>query len=176
MTLKNTAILILALAFCFTSLFAYARTSDERSSVEKIEEMILKGDFRTAESKCNKFLSEHRKGRLTERVEELKRIAENKLNGTNTGKTYSSIPSYKKSSEQGAFYSVQVGAFSHYANAKKMVNALKKKGMDAVVIEPEENIGMVYKVRVGKFRDQSNAQKMMRDLKNGGFDAKIVNE
>jgi tetratricopeptide (TPR) repeat protein len=70
------------------------------------------------------------------------------------------------------FYSVQVGCFSKYENAEKLVKKLKKEKLDAYVSEKDAS-PIFYRVRVGKFRTQSEAESIKALLQNKGYKTKI---
>lgn len=67
-------------------------------------------------------------------------------------------------------YRVQTGAFSNKNNAQKLVNRLKAKGYDAIVVRQ----GNLYKVQTGAFSKKENANKLVMQLKKDGFEAFIV--
>lgn len=69
-------------------------------------------------------------------------------------------------------YSVQVGCFSKYENAERLVAKLKKKGFDAYISE-KEGAPVFYRVRVGKFRTQEQAQACKASLIRAGYKTKI---
>jgi len=70
-------------------------------------------------------------------------------------------------------YSVQVGSFSRWSNAKKLCDELKGKGFDAniftVIFEGER----FYRVRVGQYGSLGEAEDIARTLQNKGYDVKI---
>lgn len=70
-------------------------------------------------------------------------------------------------------YSVQVGSFSRWGNAKKLCDELKNKGFDSniftVIFENER----FYRVRVGQYGSLGEAEDMARTLQNKGYDVKI---
>ena len=69
-------------------------------------------------------------------------------------------------------YSVQVGCFSKYENAEKLVNTLKAAGFDAYVSEKEGH-PVFYRVRVGKFKASKDAESCRSALQKKGYKTKI---
>lgn len=70
----------------------------------------------------------------------------------------------------GTLYRVQVGAYSNKTNAVNQMNAVKKKGFEAILVQVD---GM-YKVQVGAFSVKANADNMLAKVKAAGFDAFIT--
>lgn len=70
----------------------------------------------------------------------------------------------------GTMYRVQVGAYSNKTNAVNQLNAVKKKGFEAILIQVD---GM-YKVQVGAYSVKANADNMLAKVKAAGFDAFIT--
>lgn len=66
-------------------------------------------------------------------------------------------------------YVVQAGSFSSETNAKNRINAIKAKGIEAIV----KKIDGAYKVQCGVFSIEENAKKRVQQLKNAGFEAII---
>ncbi len=67
-------------------------------------------------------------------------------------------------------YRVQVGAFSIRENAEILINELKNKGYEAIIIVS----GGLYKVQTGAFSIRENADKLLKQLRADGYDAFIV--
>ncbi|MBU5294104.1 N-acetylmuramoyl-L-alanine amidase, partial [Anaerosalibacter bizertensis] len=80
---------------------------------------------------------------------------------------YLEIP-YNETSE--GLYRVQTGAFSQRENAQNLVDELKAKGYEAMIVEK----GGIYKVQVGAFSQRGNADKLAEQLKADGFEAIVV--
>lgn len=68
--------------------------------------------------------------------------------------------------------SVQVGCFSMYYNAEKLVYKLKSKGFDAYISE-KEGYPVFYRVRVGKFKTASEAMVCKSSLEKKGYKTKL---
>ena len=68
--------------------------------------------------------------------------------------------------------SVQVGCFSSYNNAEKLVNKLKDKNFDAYISE-KEGSPVFYRVRVGKFKTASEAMACKATLERKGYKTKL---
>lgn len=67
-------------------------------------------------------------------------------------------------------YCVQIGAFKKEANAKAMLNKVKAKGFDAIIVKADG----FYKVQVGAYAQKANASNMMMSLKSKGFNSFIT--
>lgn len=72
--------------------------------------------------------------------------------------------------ETGALYRVQVGAFSLKKNATQKGDALKAAGFSAIVVQ----VGALWKVQVGAFTVKENAEAMVKKLKTSGFTGIVV--
>ena len=70
-------------------------------------------------------------------------------------------------------YSVQVGSFKRWSNAKKLSDELKTKRFDANIYTAMLGNKRFYRVRVGKFNQLSDALDMARVLQNSGYSVKI---
>lgn len=66
-------------------------------------------------------------------------------------------------------YTVQIGAFSSYENAKKLKENLSEKFKWVSIKKSEKNEKIFYKVRAGIFKDLQKAQKKEKELKKLGF-------
>lgn len=84
------------------------------------------------------------------------------------GKIKESKPKSQRNTDK--LYRVQTGAFSNKNNAQKLVNELKSKGYDAIVVR---NKGL-YKVQTGAFSKRENADKLVVQLKKDGFEAFVI--
>lgn len=67
-------------------------------------------------------------------------------------------------------YKVQVGAFSIKENAERLVDELKSKGYESIIVVSEG----LYKVQAGAFSIRENAEKLVQQLKADGYNAFIV--
>lgn len=67
-------------------------------------------------------------------------------------------------------YKVQLGAYSHKDNAKKMEKRLISSGFSPVIVKMDD----LYKVQCGAFTNMDNAAKRAEDLHAAGFDIAIV--
>ena len=72
-----------------------------------------------------------------------------------------------------AVYSVQVGSFISWKNAKKLCDELKNKGFDANIYTTILGDKRFYRVRVGQCSQLSDVEDMARALRNSGYSAKI---
>ena len=171
--MKKILVFIIVIIFCFTGCNVFAYESDEKRDVEKIEELILREDFARAKARCERFLRNYRKSRLSKRVEDLKSIALKKLSGEGEGIREDTIYQPKK---KNIYYIVQAGAFKKYRNAKKLKRSLNRKKVDAVILKIKRGRTVFYRVRVGKFRELKNAKRLVRNLKKKGYTADIINE
>lgn len=70
-------------------------------------------------------------------------------------------------------YSVQVGSFKRWKNAKKLCDELKTKDFDANIYTVKLGNSRFYRVRVGKYNRLSDVEDMARTLRNRGYSTKI---
>jgi tetratricopeptide (TPR) repeat protein len=70
-------------------------------------------------------------------------------------------------------YSVQVGSFRRWNNAKKLHDELKNKGYDVNIHTAILGDSRFYRVRVGRYSRLSDAEDMARILRNNGYTVKI---
>ncbi len=73
---------------------------------------------------------------------------------------------------RGYFFTVQVGAFSHKANAQGVVKDLKKD-YPAYLTKEKAGDFILYKVRVGKFKQKRPARDVYDALVDKGYPARI---
>jgi hypothetical protein len=72
-------------------------------------------------------------------------------------------------------FTIQVGAFSDFSNAKSLKAMLNKKGYNAFVTFPSRKEGRLYKVSIGKFNDRKKAESLCEKIKKTeGFQAFIT--
>lgn len=69
-------------------------------------------------------------------------------------------------------HSIQVGCFSGYENAERLVNKLKKKSFDAYISE-KEGFPVFYRVRVGRFKTESEAKFCKKSLEKNGYKTRL---
>lgn len=62
-------------------------------------------------------------------------------------------------------HKVQLGAYEHKTNAKKMAAAIKAKGFKASIIEMDD----LYKVQAGAFSSVAGADRLVKELHTAGF-------
>lgn len=62
-------------------------------------------------------------------------------------------------------HKVQLGAYEHKTNAKKMAAAIKAKGFKASIIEMDN----LYKVQAGAFSSVAGADRLVKELHTAGF-------
>lgn len=84
--------------------------------------------------------------------------------------TINKLNEVSKPKPDNKLYRVQVGAFSKKDNAQRLVNDLKKKGYDAIIVQD----GGLYKVQTGAFGKRENADKLVSQLKAAGYEALVV--
>nr|WP_276537007.1 peptidoglycan-binding protein [Anaerosalibacter massiliensis] len=75
-----------------------------------------------------------------------------------------------KDSNNNKLYRVQTGAFSNKGNAQKLVNELKSKGYDAIIVKD----GGLYKVQTGAFSKRGSGDNLVAQLKKDGFEAIVL--
>jgi serine/threonine protein phosphatase PrpC len=67
-----------------------------------------------------------------------------------------------KKEESNTYFSIQVGAYREYANARRAFEKYRKMNYPARIIEPGRN--KLFRVIVGEFHDRNEAQKEMETL------------
>lgn len=77
-----------------------------------------------------------------------------------------------KAEEHKAGIAVQVGAFSHAASAKELIDKLHKQGWHAYT----EKAGATIRVRVGPYSSRAAAEKALHQLEAQGMQPAIVGE
>lgn len=77
------------------------------------------------------------------------------------------------STNSGALYLVQVGAFSKQSNATALMKDLKSKGFTAFIRTSTSNGKTLYHVQVGAYSVKANAENMVKQLKAKGYTAII---
>ena len=65
----------------------------------------------------------------------------------------------KKVLKREAYYSIQVGAFSSFTNARNYSEKFRKKGYPSEILTTLKNKKKLFRVRVGNFKDFSEAKK-----------------
>lgn len=71
------------------------------------------------------------------------------------------------------FYTVQVGAFTHYDNAEKFIDQLKDKGYEVYSVLCMLSGKKLCRVRIGKFKTRGEAEELKKKLELDGYFAKI---
>lgn len=67
-------------------------------------------------------------------------------------------------------YTVQLGSFSKYSNAKNLVAELKIKGYDCFIRTNVVNGKTRYSVQLGSFSVKANADRLLTTMKSAGYD------
>ena len=70
-------------------------------------------------------------------------------------------------------YTVQVGSFAKWSNAKRLSDELNAKGFEANICPTSVGDTRYYRVRVGQYERLGDAEDMARNLKNRGYNTKI---
>jgi tetratricopeptide (TPR) repeat protein len=77
------------------------------------------------------------------------------------------------SASSGLYYTVQVGAFSSFENAKNLTQKLLQKGYSAFSEEVKSGKKTSYRVRVGKFSTRQEALDLAGKLTQEGYPARV---
>ena len=72
----------------------------------------------------------------------------------------------KSATASGGGWSVQVGAFSHLENAKRLQQKLKQKGYSSTLDPPSPPKGKTVRVEVGPFKDAEAAKTAQARIQN----------
>lgn len=75
--------------------------------------------------------------------------------------------------EPAFFYTVQVGAFTNYANAEKFIAELKAKGYEVYSVLCMLSGKKLCRIRIGKFQTRPEAEELKKRLESDGYYAKI---
>lgn len=77
----------------------------------------------------------------------------------------------KEEEKSDVLYRVQCGAYSFIANAKALMDKLKKAGFNTYLVKADDGL---YKVQVGAFKNYDYAYDLVENLKEAGFSAFIT--
>ncbi len=155
---------------------SFAATRSERSSVDRIEELMLRDDFSGARYACEKFIKDYPRSRYRSRVLYLKDISDKKLFAPKEPVVKKTMKQEQGTSATGTFAAVQIGPFTSFSAAKSTAVSLRDKKFEAIVKRAYSGSNKVYYVRLGKFRNHSNAEKLVKKLKSVGYIANISYE
>ncbi|MFA5356729.1 MAG: tetratricopeptide repeat protein [Candidatus Omnitrophota bacterium] len=72
------------------------------------------------------------------------------------------------------YYTVQVGSFVNFSNARNLRDKLKAKGYDAYLEEADTNGVKTYRVRAGKLSSRQDAVELKGRLSSEGHPTKII--
>ncbi len=72
------------------------------------------------------------------------------------------------------YYTVQVGSFASYNNARNLSNKLINKGYDAYIEEVNTDDTKAYRVRVGRLKSRLEAMQLEKELSSLGHPTKII--
>jgi len=75
--------------------------------------------------------------------------------------------------EDDFYFTVQVGSFRNYSNAKALAARLKARGFDSYIRKIEEDSQRYYRVRVGRFSNITQAKALKRKLSKEDLPATI---
>jgi hypothetical protein len=84
-----------------------------------------------------------------------------------------SLPTVAEKTSTGKFYKVIVGSYKSIADAKTIISALKKKGIQT--FSRKTSAGL-YRVQAGAFDTREKAAPMLAKLKAGGFSPVVILE
>lgn len=76
-------------------------------------------------------------------------------------------------SEEAFYFTVQVGSFVNYGNARKLSNKLKEEGYQAYISDVKKGNATFHRVRVGRFNSGNEAEACYRNLKRRGYSGRI---
>jgi tetratricopeptide (TPR) repeat protein len=72
------------------------------------------------------------------------------------------------------YYTVQVGSFVNFSNARNLCDKLISKGYDAYLQETDTNSTKTYRVRVGRLKSRPEATQLENKLSSEGYPTKIL--
>ena len=70
-------------------------------------------------------------------------------------------------------YSVQLGSFTKWSNAKRLYDELRANGFEANIHTAIVGDARFYRVRVGQYNTPGEAEEMARKLRNKGYTVRI---
>jgi serine/threonine protein phosphatase PrpC len=125
----------------FDFLFEKYKSHKNENKKVKIQPMLpIKGEGKNIDSKEN--------GRRTPQQLQMPQVK-------------SAVPQ-NKNEEKNTYYSIQIGAYREYANARRACEKYRKMNYPVKIIEPGKN--KLFRVIVGEFHDRNEAQKEMEKL------------
>jgi len=72
------------------------------------------------------------------------------------------------------YYTVQVGSFANFTNARNLCDKLISKGYDAYLQEVDTNSTKTYRVRAGRLKLRPEATQLENKLSSEGYPTKII--
>mgnify|MGYP001611624812 CR=1 FL=1 len=72
------------------------------------------------------------------------------------------------------YYTVQVGSFANFTNARNLCDKLISKGYDAYLQEADANNTKIYRVRAGRLKSRTEATQLENKLSSEGYPTKIL--
>ena len=83
------------------------------------------------------------------------------------------IPTVAAHGINNQFFTVQVGSFANFQNAKKLLERLKKGNFDAYIEETSSDAKTLYRVRAGKLNTRQQAESLKQILEEKGYPSRI---
>jgi len=172
--------------FVYSSLSAASRTSGLQAilhqGITKLNGLKNRGKKKAnfhvlRETKMPAFLSENgfidnkKDAALMKQTRWREKVAQGHANGI--AKAFHLERKQQNKSNQTA-YQVIVGSFKNKNNAKKRLNFLKSKGMDAVIQPSNISGNRLFRVQAGTFANKTNAKKHLDAIKKTGIDGFIL--
>jgi tetratricopeptide (TPR) repeat protein len=72
------------------------------------------------------------------------------------------------------YYTVQVGSFVNFTNARNLCDKLISKGYDAYLQEADTNSTKTYRVKAGRLKSRPEATQLENELSSEGYPTKII--
>jgi len=72
------------------------------------------------------------------------------------------------------FYTVQVGSFINFTNARNLRDKLTSKGYDAYLQEADTSGTKAYRVKVGRLKSRPEVTQLANKLSSEGYPTKIL--
>lgn len=72
------------------------------------------------------------------------------------------------------YYTVQVGSFANFPNARNLCDKLISKGYDAYLQETDANNTKIYRVKVGRLKSRPEVAQLENKLSSEGYPTKIL--
>ncbi len=188
--IKKITILIVIISFSLTNI-TYAISN----KLNKAEKLYLEEDYKGAATECDRVLSRLKSGSLVYDAAYLAGLSYMQLKEHKKAREYldfvysntkdeslknevaqaiKGLPKKTVSTKEPTLFSIQVGSFKNWNNAKKLYRKFKKKRYTVRIVKDTGSKGIVYKIKIGRFKSRLEAKRFAAKLKTQGSETSIV--